>query len=165
MWTDDLVPQGSVKNLRLVYLFFSNFLLIRQCYNCNQENCPNHQFLSLYLRVLTQLPENAMAKFQLVKYNRWLFSCQLIDYIFNQISRGVTFLEISKVIAQLHVNEYCSLYTVYQETDAYQNGLQNSMNAFSSSDKITFTLDVYTVRKEQHMCEMEKHRNWQNDFS
>ena len=70
MWTDDLVPQGSVKNLRLVYLFFSNFLLIWQCYNCNQENCPNHQFLSLYLRVLTQLPENALAKFQLVKYNR-----------------------------------------------------------------------------------------------
>ena len=91
-----------------------------------------------------------------MKYHHCLFSCQLIDYVFDQISRGVNFLQISKAIAQLHVSEYCRLYTVYQGSDAYQNVLQNSIYAFPSSDQIKDVfLDVYTVRKEQYKSEME----------
>ena len=63
MWTDDLVTPGSVKNPRLVYDLFSNFLLIQQYYNCNQENHPNHQFLSSDVRILTQLPRNTLESF------------------------------------------------------------------------------------------------------
>ena len=100
---------------------FSNFLLIQQYYNCNEENHPNHRFSSSDVRILTQLPENALAKFHLVKYHRCLFSCHLIDYVFDQTSRGVNFLQISKAIAQLHVSEYCRLYTVHQGSEAYQN--------------------------------------------
>ena len=100
-----------------------------------------------------------------MKYYRCLFSCQLIDYVFDQISRGVNFLQISTAIAQLHVSEYCRLNTVYEGSDAYQNVLQNSIYAFPISDKIKDVfLDVYTARKEQYKSEMEN-RNWKNDFS
>ena len=151
MWTDDLLTPVSVKNPQLGYNFFSNFLLTQRYYNCIQENHPNHRFLSSDVRILTQLPENALNNFQLVKYYRCLLSCQLIDYVFRQISRHVFFYKYPKAIAQLDVSEYCRLGAVYQGSEAYQNVSQNSMFVFPSSDKIKdIFLDVYPVRIEQY---------------
>ena len=63
MWTDDLVTPGSVKNPRLLYDLFSDFLLIQQYFNFNQENYPNHRILSSDVRILTQHPGNTLANF------------------------------------------------------------------------------------------------------
>lgn len=63
MWTDDLVTPASVKNRRSLYDLFSDFLLIQQYFNFNQENYPNHRILSSDVRILTQLPGNTLANF------------------------------------------------------------------------------------------------------
>ena len=156
MWTDDLVTAKSVKNTRLIYDVFYNFLLIQQFHHCHCENHSSHHFLSSDIRILTQLPNEILVKFQIINYHRSLLSYQLVDYIFDQISRGVNFLQISKAIAQLHINTYCRLHTTFQGNDAYNKVLEKVMFSFPSSDKVKDVfLDVFNVWKERYIFDME----------
>ena len=159
MWTDDLVTPKSVRNPRLIYNVFYNFLLVQQFYHCHCENHPSHRFLSSDIRILTQLPNEILVKFRIIKYHRCLFSYKLVDYIFDQISRNVNFLKISKATAQLHINTYCTLYTTFQGNDAYNKVLENVMFSFPSSDNVKDVfLDVFNVRKEQYILDMESNQ-------
>ena len=63
-------------------------------------------------------------------------------------------MQISKAITQLHINTYCRLYTTFEGNDAYNKVLENVMFSFPSSDKDVF-LDVFNVRKEQYILDME----------
>ena len=156
MWTDDLVTPKSVKNPRLIYDVFYSFLLVQGFYYCHCENHPSRRFLSSDIRILTQLPNEILVKFQIIKYHRCLFSYQLVDYIFDQISRGVNFLQVFKAIAQLHINTYCRLHTTFPGNDAYNKVLENVMFSFPSSDKVKDVfLDVFNVRKEQYILDIE----------
>ena len=156
MWTDDLVTPRSVRNSRLIYDVFYNFLLVQQFYHCHCENHPSHRFLSLYIKILTQLPNEILVKFRIIKYHRCLFSYKLVDCIFDQISRNVNFLQFSKAIAQLHINTYCTMYTTFAGNDAYNKVLESVMFSFPSSDKVKDVfLDVFNVRKEQYILDME----------
>ena len=131
-------------------------MLVQQFYHCHCENYPIHRFLSSDIRILTQLQNEILVKFQIIKYHRCLFSYQLVDYIFDQVSRGVNFLQIPKAIAQLHINTYCRLYTTFQGNDAYNKALENVMFSFPSSGKVKDVfLDVFKVRKEQYQLDME----------
>ena len=155
-WTDDLVTPKSVKNPRLIYDVFYNFLLVQQFYHCHCKNHPSHRSLSSDIRILTQLLNEILVKLQIIKYHRCLFSYQLVDYIFDHISRGVNVLQISKAIAQLHINTYCRLYTTFEGNDAYNKVLENVMFSFPSSDKVKDVfLDVFNLRKEQYILDME----------
>ena len=135
MWTDDLVTPNSVKNPRLIYDVFCNFLLVQQFYHCHCENKPSYRILSSDIRILTQLPNEILVKFPIIKCHRCLFSFQLVDYI--------------------HINNYCRLYTIVQGNDAYNKVLENVMFSFPSSDKVKDVfLDVFNVKKEQYLLDM-----------
>ena len=73
MWIDDLVTPNSIKNPRLIYDAFCNFLLVQQFYNCRCENHPSHRILSSGIRILTKLPNKILVKFQIIKYHRCMF--------------------------------------------------------------------------------------------
>ena len=91
MWTDDLVTPGSVKNPRLVYDLFSNFLLIQQYYNCNQENYPNHRFFVIRCENIDPASREYIGQVPISEIPP-LFIFLSVDYVFDQISRGVNFL-------------------------------------------------------------------------
>ena len=48
-------------------------------------------FLVVKQKDFTQLPNEILVKFQIYKHNRCLFSYQLVDYIFDKISRSVNY--------------------------------------------------------------------------
>ena len=141
--------QGLFMMFSVIFCLFNNFTIaivktIQFTVFCRQT------------RILTQLQNEILVKFQIIKYHRCLFSYQLVDYIFDQVSRSVNFLQIPKAIAQLHINTYCRLYTTFQGNDAYNKALENVMFSFPSSGKVKDVfLDVFKVRKEQYQLDME----------
>ena len=121
--------QGLFMMFSVIFCLFNNFTIaivktIQFTVFCRQT------------RILTQLQNEILVKFQIIKYHRCLFSYQLVDYIFDQVSRSVNFLQIPKAIAQLHINTYCRLYTTFQGNDAYNKALENVMFSFPSSGKV-----------------------------
>ena len=87
---------------------------------------PSHQALVVKQKDFTQLPNEILVKFQIYKHNRCLFSYQLVDYIFEKISRSVkyfckfperlsscTFLLIAGCILHfremMHITEFAKL--------------------------------------------------------
>ena len=104
MLTSDFEKQHSRRNPRLVTSLSRNIILIQQIYRCRDG--PGHDLYSCSEDVLCSLPDTVKKRIPFKMFYRSAYHLDLIDYIFDQISKGNNFSQISESVADLHLADY-----------------------------------------------------------
>ena len=136
-----VVEKKNKNNPRLLYCVSNNIILIQRLYVCS-SNC---SFLSASKDFMNMLDEEIEQLFHFKMYHRSAFSYPLIDLVFQMISQGNNFKQITQMIANLRLTNFQSNQLTKDES------LQTPLCSFPSSSNLEVVfLDVFQQLKDAY---------------
>ncbi|XP_066913274.1 uncharacterized protein [Clytia hemisphaerica] len=127
--TTNVVKQNWL-NPRLLFCVRNNILLVQQIYQCNgDKKC---KLFAASKECFALLDEKISKTFQMSLYNRSGYSYALIELLFEMISKGNNFQQVSQILANLRMRHYHS----FQEEEA----LSSVLTSFPSAAKLEVLL-------------------------
>ena len=103
MITSEFEKKDSKRNPRLITALTRNIVLIQRIYRCPVDG---HDLYSSSDDVVQSLPDKVKMRMGFKIYHRSAFNLEVIDYIFNQITKGNNFTQVAESLADFHLSDY-----------------------------------------------------------
>ena len=104
VWTTSSRKNNN-QNPKFIYGLQRNILLIQQIYGCPSGKSHRYYFASQFIMEHPKV-KNLALHLPFKKYHRFMYTVDLIEYIFTQIINGVNFLPVAESISAMHFSRY-----------------------------------------------------------